>query len=125
MAVNTESLLDRLYNLRGSDSEILKEMDRQKNKAEETRNRTTEEKKSLQEKIKESKMQREELQEQGEKFKEMLQGIHRDDYATVLSRLHIDFDPSSILEKLEKNLPHTIEMVEIDTKKAEDELVKV
>ena len=68
MAVNTESLLDRLYNLRGSDSEILKEMDRQKNKAEETRNRTTEEKKSLQEKIKESKMQREELQEQGEKF---------------------------------------------------------
>ncbi len=125
MAVNTESLLDKLYNLRGSDSEILKEMDRQKTKAEETRNRTTEEKKLLQDKIKDSKTQREELQEQGEKFKEMLQGIHREDYATVLSRLHIDFDPSLILDKLEKNLPRTIEMVERDTKKAEDELVKV
>ena len=34
MTVNTEILLDKLYNLRGSDSDILKEMDRQKNKAE-------------------------------------------------------------------------------------------
>ena len=125
MAVNTETLLDKLYNLRGSDSEILKEMERQKAKAEETRNRTTEEKKALQEKIKDSKTQREELQEQGEKFKEMLQGIHKEDYETVLTRLHIDFDPTYILDKLEKNLPRTIEMVEKDTKKAEDELVKV
>ena len=125
MAVNTESLLDRLYNLRGSDSEILKEMERQKVKAEETKNRTMEETKTLQEQIRNSKMQREELQEQGEKFKEVLQGIRREDYETVLSRLHIDFDPSSILDKLERNLPQTIEMVEADTKKAEDELVKV
>ena len=125
MAVNTEILLDKLYNLRGSDSEILKEMDRQKIKAEETRDRTTEEKKALLEKIKDSKMLREELQEQGEKFKETLQGIHREDYETVLSRLHIDFDPGYILDKLENNLPRTIETVERDTKKAEDELVKV
>ena len=125
MAVNTEALLDKLYNLRGSDSEVLKEMDRQKRKAEETRDRTTDEKKDLQEKIRDFRTQREELQEQGEKFKEVLQGIRREDYETVLSRLHIDFDPNSILDKLDKNLPRTIEMVEIDTKKAEDELVKV
>ena len=42
MTVNTEILLDKLYNLRGSDSDILKEMDRQKNKAEQTKDRTTE-----------------------------------------------------------------------------------
>ena len=30
MTVNTAILLDKLYNLRGSDSDILKEMDRQK-----------------------------------------------------------------------------------------------
>ena len=48
MTINTEGLLDKLYNLRGSDSEILKEMNREKQKAEETRNRTTEEKKNLQ-----------------------------------------------------------------------------
>ncbi len=123
--INTETLLDKLYNLRGSDSEILKEMESQKNKAEETRNRTTEEKGKLQTDIAEFKKQREELEEQGEKFKELLQGIHKEDFETVLTRLRIDFDPSTILEKVEKNLPKTIETVEKDTKKAEDELVKV
>ena len=39
MTVNTENLLDRLYNLRGADSDILKEMDRQKDKAESTKAR--------------------------------------------------------------------------------------
>ena len=125
MTVNTEILLDKLYNLRGSDSDILKEMDRQKNKAEQTRDRTTEEKAKLQKDIASLKKQREELEDQGEKFKEVLQGIHREDYATVLDRLRIDFDPKNLLEKLDKNLPRTIDNVERDTKKAEDELVKV
>ncbi len=125
MTINTESLLDRLYNLRGSDSEILKEMDRQKAKAEETKARTTEEKGKLQTDISDLKTLKEKLQDQGEKFKETLQGIHKEDYETVLSRLRIDFDPQSILDKLEKNLPKTIETVEKDAKKAEDELVKV
>ena len=97
MTVNTDTLLDKLYNLRGADSDILKDMDRQKNKAEETKTRTTDEKITLQRDIAELRKQREELQEQGEKFKETLQGIHREDYATVLSRLHIDFDPKSLL----------------------------
>ncbi len=125
MTVNTETLLDRLYNLRGTDSDILKEMDRQKEKAETTKARTTEEKANLQKDIAEFKKQREELEDQGEKFKEILQGIHREDYETVLTRLRIDFDPKSLLDKLERNLPKTIETVERDTKKAEDELVKV
>ena len=60
MTVNTEVLLDKLYNLRGSDSDILKEMDRQKNKAEQTRDRTTEEKAKLQKDIESLKKQREE-----------------------------------------------------------------
>ena len=125
MRVSTLVLLDKLYNLRGSDSEILREMDRQKNKAEETKNKTTEEKGKLQSDIAELKKQREELEEQGERFKEVLQGIHKEDYETVLKRLKIDFDPNSILEKLEKNLPKTIENVEKDTKEAEEKLIKV
>lgn len=125
MIVNTEVLLDKLYNLRGSDSTVLKEMDRQKSKAEQTRDRTTEEKSKLQKDIASLKKQREELEDQGEKFKEVLQGIHREDYATVLDRLRIDFDPKNLLDKIEKNLPRTIDNVERDTKRAEDELVKV
>lgn len=125
MTVSTEALLDKLYNLRGEDSDILKEMDRQKNKAEETKSRTTEEKGRLQTTITDLKKLREELQEQGEKLKDTLQGIHREDYETVLSRLRIDFDPKNLLDKLEKNLPRTMETVERDTKKSEDELIKV
>ena len=125
MAVSTETLLDKLYNLRGEDSDILKEMNAQKNKAEDTKKRTTEQKAVLQNNIADLKKLREELEEQGEKFKEMLQGINRDDYKTVLTRLRIDFDPKNLLEKLNRNLPRTIETVELDTKKSEEELVKV
>lgn len=125
MTVNTETLLDKLYNLRGADSDILKEMDRQKAKAEATKARTTDEKANLQKNITDLKKQRKELEEQGDKFKEVLGSIHREDYETVLSKLNVDFDPKGLLEKVEKNLPKTIETVEKDTKKAEDELVKV
>ena len=125
MTINTEGLLDKLYNLRGSDSEILKEMNREKQKAEETRNRTTEEKKNLQTNIQNLKELKEKLVDEGEKFKEVLKGINSHDYDTVLDRLHIDFNPQDILDKLERNLPKTIETVEFDTKKAEDELIKV
>lgn len=125
MTINTEGLLDKLYNLRGSDSEILKEMNREKQKAEETRNRTTEEKKNLQTNIQNLKELKEKLVDEGEKFKDVLKGINSHDYDTVLDRLHIDFNPQDILDKLERNLPKTIETVEFDTKKAEDELIKV
>lgn len=125
MTVNTETLLDKLYNLRGADSDILKEMDRQKAKAEATKARTTDEKANLQKNIADLKKQRKELEEQGDKFKEVLGSIHREDYETVLSKLNVDFDPKGLLERVEKNLPKTIETVEKDTKKAEDELVKV
>lgn len=125
LSPDVSALLDKLYNLRGEDSIVLVEMDKQKNKAEETKARTTEEKKNLQEKIADLEKQHEELNDQGEKLVELLSGINRDEYATVLDRLRIDFDPQSLVEKLNKSLPRTIESVVLDTKKAEDKLVKV
>ncbi|MCI8394939.1 MAG: hypothetical protein HFH86_05630 [Bacilli bacterium] len=118
-------LLDKLYNLRGEDSIILVEMEKQKNKAEETKERTTNQKKDLQKKISELEKLHEELDEQGEKLKEVLSGINRDEYKTVLDRLRIDFNPKALVEKLDHSLPRTIDSVKDDTKKAEDQLVKV
>lgn len=118
-------LLDKLYNLRGEDSVILVEMDKQKNKAEETKERTTETKKELQTKIAELEKLHEELDEQGEKLKEVLSGINSEDYKTVLERLRIDFNPKALVEKLDHSLPKTIDSVIDDTKKSEMELVKV
>lgn len=125
LSPDVSALLDKLYNLRGEDSVVLVEMDKQKDKAEETKARTTEEKKNLQEKIADLEKQNEELNDQGEKLVELLSGIDRDEYATVLDRLRIDFDPQNLVEKLNKSLPRTIETVVSDTKKAEEKLVKV
>lgn len=124
-STDVSALLDKLYNLRGEDSVVLSEMDKQKDKAEETKERTTEEKKNLQDKIADLEKQHEELNDQGEKLRDLLSGINREEYATVLDRLHIDFDPQSLLEKLDKSLPRTIDSVALDTKKAEEQLVKV
>ena len=100
-------------------------MDKDKDIAEQTKERTSKEKENLQQEITDLTKKKEELEDQGAKLKDTLQDIHKEDYETVLTSLHIDFDPKSLLVKLENNLPRTIESVERDTKRAEDELVKV
>ncbi len=125
LSPEVSALLDKLYNLRGEDSFVLVEMDKQKSKAEETKARTMEEKKQLQAKIADLEKQNEQLNDQGSKLVDLLSGINRNEYATVLDRLRIDFDPQSLVEKISKSLPRTIDSVVLDTKKAEEKLVKV
>ncbi len=119
------ALLDKLYNLRGDESVILVEMAKQKSNAEETKTRTTAEKKELQEKISELESLHESLEEQGNLLVDVLSNINRDDYATLLDRLRIDFDPQNLVDKINKALPRTIDSVTLETKKAAEKLVKV
>lgn len=125
LSPEVSALLDKLYNLRGEDSVLLVEMDKQKNKAVETKTRTTGEKKDLQDKIANLEKLHDELAEQGERLSDLLSGINRNDYLTVLTRLNLDFDPQNLVEKLNKSLPRTIDSVVMDTKKAEKQLAKV
>ena len=118
-------LLDKLYNLRGSDSVIFKEMESAHAKAEETKERTTKEKGALQEKIAELESDSKNLSEQGKKLIDLLKGIDKSAYETVIDRLHINFDPDALVEKLDENLPETIERVNEDIKSSQKELVKV
>lgn len=118
-------LLDKLYNLRGSDSVIFKEMESAHVKAEETKERTTKEKSALQEKIAGLESDSKNLSEQGRKLIDVLKGIDKSAYATVIDRLHINFDPEALVEKLDANLPETIERVNEDIKSSREELVKV
>ena len=83
LSLETTKLLDKMYNLRGKDSVVLVEMDKQKDKAEKTLERTTEEKSNLQDKIAKLETQHEELENQGEKLKEVLSGIDRNEFAVV------------------------------------------
>ena len=118
-------LLDKLYNLRGSDSVIFKEMESAHAKAEETKERTTKEKSALQEKIAGLESDSKNLSEQGKKLIDVLKGIDKKSYETVIDRLHINFDPEALVEKLDANLPETIERVNEDIKSSQEELVKV
>lgn len=125
LSPEVSALLDKLYNLRGDDSVVLVEMNRQRNRAVETKTRTTEEKKELQARIAGLEKLYNDLNSQGEKLSTLLSNIDRNDYATVLDRLGIDFNPQELVEKLNKSLPRTIDSVTLDTKKAEKQLVRV
>lgn len=118
-------LLDKLYNLRGSDSVILKEMESAKVLAEETKDRTTGEKSALQEKIAELKSDSKNLEEQGKKLIEVLSGIDKSSFETVITRLNINFDPEALVTRLNDKLPQTMENIHNEIDASEKELVKV
>ena len=120
-----KTLLDKLYNLRGEDSVILAKMNKEREEAIETGERTKNEKEILLEKIAKLTKEEETLQEEGNKLISLLSNINRDDFANVLDRLQIDFDPASINDKVNKMLPSTIEKVVAENKLASEELENV
>ena len=125
LSSEVKTLLDKLYNLRGEDSVILAKMNKEREEAIETGERTKNEKEVLLSKIDKLTKEEETLQEEGNKLTSILSNINRDDFANVLDRLQIDFDPASINEKITNMLPETIEKVVIENKKASEELESV
>ena len=120
-----KAILDKLYNLRGEDSVILSKMNKEREEAIETGERTKNEKEVLLEKIAKLTKEEETLQEEGNKLTSLLSNINRDEFANVLDRLQIDFDPASINDKVNKMLPSTIEKVVAENKLASEELENV
>ena len=119
------SLLDKLYNLRGEDSVILVSMEKEKQAAVETRDRTSNLKMELQTKINDLTTEENILAEEGEKLKSALSMIRKAEFATVIEHLNIDFDPEAIKDKVESALPVTIEKVVEEKKSAKEELIQV
>ena len=120
-----KALLDKLYNLRGGDSVILAKMNKERGEAIETVDRTKNEKEVLLEKIAKLTKEEETLQEEGNNLISLFSNINRDDFANVLDRLQIDFDPSFINEKVSNMLPETIEKVAAEKKESTEELENV
>ncbi len=118
-------LLDKLYNLRGEDSVILSKMEKEREIATETKERTTEEKAKLQEKIENLTEEERVLGEEGDKLLTALSHIKTDDFKNVLEKLKIDFNPDRLSEDISNLLPKTIDRVKDETDKAKDELIKV
>lgn len=124
-SLEVTKLLDKLYNLRGSDSVILKEMEEAHDTALETKNRTTKEKSDLEEKIARLESDCKNLSEQGKKLATVLSGIDKNDFAIVIERLNINFDPEALNAKLDESLPVTIDKVNGEIKSSQEELIKV
>lgn len=125
LQTEVRTLLDKLYNLRGEDSVILTKMNKEREDAIETQERTKNEKEVLIKEIEKLTEEEKTLAEEGEKITSVLSSINRDDFATVLDRLHIDFDPAVINEKVSRMLPETIAKVVAENKKATEKLENV
>ena len=120
-----KNLLDKLYNLRGENSVVLTKMEEEKEKAENTKKKTTEMKSALQDKIESLTKEEATLADEGERLKNALSTIKTDDFKTVLGKLNIDFNPDKISQRVSETLPATIEKVVNEAKKAKEELVSV
>lgn len=118
-------LLDKLYNLRGEDSVVLAKMEEEKKAAENTKERTSEEKTNLQERISTLDEEERVLGEEGEKLVNALKGIKTDDFKIVLEKLNINFNPDKLSEQVSNELPKTIEKVQSEKESAKKTLVKV
>ena len=125
LSTEVRTLLDKLYNLRGEDSIILTKMNKEREDAIETQERTKNEKEILIQQIENLTAEEKTLAEESEKLTSVLSSINRDDFATVLDRLNIDFNPEVINEKVNKMLPDTIAKVVAENKKASEKLKNV
>ncbi len=119
------SLLDKLYNLRGKDSIVLLSMEKEREEAVETKNRTSVLKSELQSKINSLASEESVLADEGAKLQMALSTINKEQFANVISHLNIDFDPEDLRKKVDERLPETLDKVAREKKGAGEELVKV
>ena len=118
-------LLDKLYNLRGEDSVVLVSMDKERDQAIKTKERTSKRTTELTSQIEKLESEGHILAKEGESFKSALETIRKDDFINVLKELNIAFDPEEIKKELEVKLPKTLEEFSMEKDKAEKELVTV
>ena len=118
-----KSLLDKLYNLRGEDSALLVSMEKEREDAIKTKERTFKQTAELQEKLSKLESEGRILAKEGENFKNALQMIQKDEFVNVLKELNISFDPNELKKELDEKLPKTLNEFASEKEIAEKELV--
>ncbi len=118
----TRILLDKLYNLKSSDSVILKNMNYEKQQAEDTKSRTSKEKGLLESKIQTLSAEEKLLAEEGNSLINVLKNINKDDFGLVLEKLEISFDPANLKNRVEQSLPSAIEKVKREKNQSSEKL---
>ena len=119
------SLLDKLYNLRGQDSDILVSMEKERQTALKTCDETSSLKAKLQSQINELDSKQNSLQAEGDKLTKTLAAINADDFRVVIDELSLDFNPEALKLKIEQLLPETLSQVSQEYHDASEKLVHV
>ena len=125
LSSETIKLLDKVYNLRGSDSSILLSLDKDIDTCANVYDETSTIKDELQKTIHRLESDVEILSDEGEKLKNFLSGIDENDYTQLLETLDIDFHPTEVKEKLDTLLPITVNGLASDIKMSSNELSRV
>lgn len=125
LTTETINLLDKVYNLRGSDSAILVQMDEEMDNYANSYDETNNIRQELEENINKLNNDVETLSEQGERLKSIFNNVEEKDYEKLLETLKIDFHPDEIKDKLNSLLPITINGLVSDIRMSSNELSRV
>ena len=125
LTAETIALFDKVYNLRGSDSTILVEMEREIDENANSYEETSNIHQGLEETIAKLNNDIETLSDQGERLKSVLNGVDEKDYEKLLETLKVDFHPEEIIDKLNSLLPITVNGLVNDVKMSSNELARV
>ena len=109
----TRKLLDKLYNLRGKDSVVLFGIEEEYKTAQATKEKALKEKTELENSINKLASDEKILADQGERLKNILKSINPEDFAVLIKRLDLDFDPEAISMKINNSLP-TISPIDVE-----------
>ena len=120
--VDSSKLLNRLYNLRGEDSVVLKQLDDDNEVALKLKKKNEEEKKELEAKISGLKSDSKKLNTQAEKLTTLLGKSKVEDFAFLNEKLGLDFNPTAVLDRLNNSLSGELEKIDEDLDKGEERL---
>ena len=120
--VDSSKLLNRLYNLRGEDSIVLKQLDDDNEVALKLKKKNEEEKKDLESKINSLKSDSKKLNSQAEKLTTLLGKSKAEDFAFLNEKLGLDFNPTAVLDRLNNSLSSELEKIDDNLDKGEERL---
>ncbi|MGM9834839.1 MAG: hypothetical protein ACI31M_03585 [Bacilli bacterium] len=115
-------LLQRVYDLRGEDSVIIKKHHDLYETLNESKASKEESKKKLEDENRSLEIEMATLKEQGDEFVKAFQGFSRETYSVILEKLNISFDPQEMVAKVEKEAPEQIALMEKTLTKKKEEV---
>lgn len=119
------NLLEKLYNLRGEDSTILKNIEQDAESVDKQKTQKEEESKAVEEKIEALTKTIQDLKDTSDSFVARFSDCKRSDYETLLTVIDLPFDPEAAVLYVQEKTPPKIEELQRDKETKEEESAKL